>query len=158
MSRILMVLVLAILLGLLAVMANIVNPKPAPPPSVEQQQAKETEQRAMQEKALEQEKRERKNMMAMREKKTKEWQEKQRKIEQQLAGKKKLPSPKESTEPPTSSPTSMEISHDWFKKRQDGEQGLKDLDKLQKALEEAAKKQQADTPSPGSAAKTAAPH
>ena len=136
MSRILMVLVLAILLGLLAVMAHIVNPKPAPPPSAEQQQAQEKQQQEMSKKMMEAERKERTQMMKMREQKTKEWAAKQQKLEKQYAAKQVKPKNAVETAPPQSS-TAMDISHDWFKKRQDGEEGLKKLEQLQKELEAA---------------------
>ncbi len=158
MSRILMVLVLAILLGLLAVMAQIVNPKPPPPPTAAEQEAKQKEQQGQQKKAMEQEKKERVNMMKIRDTKAKEWAEKQKKIEQKYATK-KLPASSIPTEPaPIPSATSMDISHDWFKKRQDGEQGLKALEKMQKELEAAEKQKQPTAPPAGSVAKPVAPH
>lgn len=138
MSRILMVAVLAILLGLLAVMANIVNPKPAPPPTPEQHEHQEETKQAAQKSALESEKKERAKMMEMRKKMSNEWQKKQQKLAEQYKGKNKPPSM------PTApggmpSPVAMDITHEWFKKQPDGEKGLQHLEKVQKQLEEQAK-------------------
>src|SRR5688500_9465071 len=103
------------------------------------------------------EKNQRRSMMKMREEKAKEWSEKQKKIEREVASKKpsvpKVPTPAASAP----NPMSMDISHDWFKKRQDGEQGLKELDKMQKELEEAAKKHRAASAPAATTAKPVAP-
>jgi hypothetical protein len=119
--------ILGILAVLLGVMSYVVTPKPPAPPTPEEQAAKQEQQKMIMQEQSKQREKEMKKMMAIQKQMDKAAQaSKVAKPNSKLGG---LPPPQTS---PGGSPQiagQMDISENWFKKRQDGEIGLAKLEK-----------------------------
>src|SRR5437870_8254367 len=125
MSRLLMVGVLGVLLALLGVMTQLVNPNKVDPRTSEAGKAQEAQNHQQ---AQAQEKKMREQMMdKVKAMKTAKDMKKQEitKMSQQAG----LPGPPKGGKPPVS-PTSMDITYKWFKNHPDGAEGLAKLEQL----------------------------
>ena len=136
MSRVFLAAILAVLLGLLGVMANIVSPKPKAADTVDKSKMQEMQKKAQT------------DDLANRQAEMKQRMKMETAINTQAEPKPRLPKRPETAKLPmgkTHKQTGMQITPDWFESRPDGAAGIKKLE------EDALKEKQSTPPQPPAA-------